>query len=159
MPTATPSRSVGPLPPTRTTAGRRAAAAVAGFDTVPASEKPLLGMFTCSSFAREMIESNAPAAVDADYSLMTQRGEGRCVITTASGDRLFARWSCAGEPDKGCAGRFVLLGGTGPYQGVTGDGDFTLRIQISDLTRFERLEAEYDLAGLATWPELRYRTP
>ena len=100
-----------------------------------------------------------PAAVDADYSLMTQRGEGRCVITTASGDRLFARWSCAGEPDKGCAGRFVLLGGTGPYQGVTGDGDFTLRIQISDLTRFERLEAEYDLVGLATWPELRYRTP
>ena len=104
-------------------------------------------------------ELSCPAGVDADYSLMTQRGEGRCVITTASGDRLFARWSCAGEPDKGCPGRFVLLGGTGPYQGVTGDGDFTLRIQISDLTRFERLEAEYDLTGLATWPELRYRTP
>jgi hypothetical protein len=62
-------------------------------------------------------ELSCPAGVDADYSLMTQRGEGRCVITTASGDRLFARWTCAGEPDKGCAGRFVLLGGDGTVSG------------------------------------------
>ena len=103
-------------------------------------------------------ELSCPAAVDADYSLMTQRGEGRCVVATGTGDRLFARWSCAGEPDKGCAGRFVLLE-DGTVSGRTGDGDFTLRIQITDLTRFERQEAEYELTGLATWPELRYRTP
>ena len=100
-----------------------------------------------------------PAAIDADYTTNTQRGEGRCVITAASGDRLFARWTCAGEPDKGCTGRFVLTGGTGAYQGVTGDGDFALRLGLSDLVRFERLEADYDLAGLATWSGLRYRTP
>jgi hypothetical protein len=100
-----------------------------------------------------------PAAVEADYAAKAQRGEGRCVITTGSGDRLFARWICAGEPDKGCTGRFVLTGGTGAYQGVTGDGDFVLRLILSDLIHFERLEAEYDLAGLAAWPGLRYRTP
>jgi hypothetical protein len=55
--------------------------------------------------------------------------------------------------------RFVLIGGTGAYQGVTGEGDFMLRITLADLTGFERLEAEYDLAGLATWSSLRYRTP
>jgi hypothetical protein len=54
---------------------------------------------------------------------------------------------------------FILTGGTGAYQGVTGDGDFSLRITLSDLAGFERLEAEYDLAGLATWSSLRYRTP
>ena len=27
------------------------------------------------------------------------------------------------------------------------------------LVRFERLKADYDLAGLASWPALRYRTP
>jgi hypothetical protein len=100
-----------------------------------------------------------PAAIDADYGTNTQRGEGRCVITAASGDRLFARWTCTGEPDKGCAGRFVLTGGTGAYQGVTGDGDFALRLALADLVRFERLEADYDLAGVASWPALRYRTP
>jgi hypothetical protein len=100
-----------------------------------------------------------PTAVDADYAANTQRGEGRCIITTGSGDRLFARWTCTGEPDRGCAGRFVLTGGTGPYQGVAGGGDFVLRIVLSNLIQFERLEAEYDLAGLASWPELKYRTP
>ena len=60
---------------------------------------------------------------------------------------------------RGALGGSCSWGGTGPYQGVTGDGDLMLRIQVTDLTRFERLEAEYDLTGLATWPELRYRTP
>jgi hypothetical protein len=100
-----------------------------------------------------------PAAIDLDYTANTQRGEGRCVITVASGDRLFARWNCVGEPDRGCTGRFVLTGGTGVYQGVTGDGDFALRLTLSDLVRMERLEADYDLAGVASWPVLRYRTP
>jgi hypothetical protein len=100
-----------------------------------------------------------PAAVDADYAATTQRGEGRCIITTGSGDRLFARWTCTGEPDKGCAGRFVLTGGTGAYQGVAGDGDFVLRLILSKLIHFERLEGEYDLAGVAAWPELKFRTP
>jgi hypothetical protein len=100
-----------------------------------------------------------PAAIEADYATNTQRGEGRCVITVPSGDRLFARWTCAGEPEKGCAGRFVLTGGTGAYQSVTGDGDFALRVALAELVRFERLEADYDLVGLASWPALRYRTP
>ena len=56
MPNASPSRSVGPLPPTSTTAGSsRRRRACAGFDIVPASRKPLLGIFTCSSFGREMV--------------------------------------------------------------------------------------------------------
>jgi hypothetical protein len=100
-----------------------------------------------------------PGAIDADYATNTQRGEGRCVITAVSGDRVFARWTCSGEPDKGCAGRFVLTGGTGAYQGVTGDGDFALQLVLSDLVHFERLEADYDLAGVASWPALKYRTP
>jgi hypothetical protein len=100
-----------------------------------------------------------PAAFDADYATNTQRGEGRCVITTGKGDRLFARWTCAGEPEKGCAGRFVLTGGTGAFQGVTGGGEFALRLVLSALVQLERHESEYDLAGVALWPGLTYRTP
>jgi hypothetical protein len=100
-----------------------------------------------------------PGAFDADYAANTTRGEGHCIITTGSGDRIFASWSCAGQPDKGCSGRFVLTGGTGAYQGVTGDGDLALRMTLSEMTRLEQLESDYDVKGLATWPELRYRTP
>ena len=64
-----------------------------------------------------------------------------------------------GQPDKGCTGRFVLTGGTGAYQGVTGEGDFVFQLILADLIRFERLEAEYDLTGRAAWPKLILRTP
>jgi hypothetical protein len=100
-----------------------------------------------------------PTVVEADYVANTTRGEGRCVITPRSGDRLFARWTCTGTPDQSCGGRFVLIGGTGAYQGVTGEGDFTLRMTLAELTNFERMEAEYDLSGVAAWAALRYRTP
>jgi hypothetical protein len=100
-----------------------------------------------------------PGAFDADYATNVQRGEGRCVIKTGSGDRLFARWTCAGEPDKGCTGRFVFTGGTGAYQRVSGDGDLTLRLTLTEMTHLDQLESEYDVKGLATWPALRYSTP
>jgi hypothetical protein len=100
-----------------------------------------------------------PAAFDADYVVSTQRGEGRCIITTASGDRLFARWTCTGEPDKGCAGRLVLTGGTGAFQGVAGEGDLALRLVLSGMVQMDRQESEYDLAGVMLLPRLKFRTP
>jgi hypothetical protein len=100
-----------------------------------------------------------PGAFDADYAAKANRGEGRCVITTGSGERLFARWTCTGEPDKGCAGRFVFTGGTGAYQGVTGEGALALRLTLTEMTHLEQVESDYDVKGLASWPALRYRTP
>src|SRR5262249_14084445 len=92
-----------------------------------------------------------PGGFDLDYATKVQRGEGGCIITTGTGERLFARWSCVGEPDKGCAGRFVLTGGTGAYQGVTGDGDLTLLMTLAELTHLDQLDSGYDLRGVATW--------
>jgi hypothetical protein len=100
-----------------------------------------------------------PAAFDADFAANRQRGEGRCVITTGNGDRVFARWTCTGAPDKGCAGPFVLTGGTGAFQGVTGEGNLVLRLVLSEVVQIGRQESEHDLAGAARWPGLKYRTP
>jgi hypothetical protein len=100
-----------------------------------------------------------PGSVDLDYAANTVRGNGHCAITTASQERLFARWMCTGVPERNCAGRFVLTGGTGAYQGVTGSGDLSLQLTLADLTRLNRLESEYDVKGLATWTTLQYRTP
>jgi len=100
-----------------------------------------------------------PGTFDLDYATSSIRGEGRCIITTSTGDVIFARWSCVGQPEKGCSGRFVITGGTGAYQGVTGDGDLTLRLTFSELTGLRQIESDYDVKGLVTWPALRYRTP
>jgi hypothetical protein len=100
-----------------------------------------------------------PAVVEADYDKKTQHGAGRCVITARSGDRVFARWTCSGPPDTGCVGKFTLTGGTGKFQGVTGEGDFALRLVTSEILQMDRQEMEYDLSGLAVWPALRYRIP
>jgi hypothetical protein len=100
-----------------------------------------------------------PGAVDLDYAANTMRGNGHCAITTASKDRLFARWMCSGVPDQGCAGRFVLTGGTGAYEGVTGSGDLSLKLTLADLARLNQLESDYDVKGLATWSTLQYRVP
>ncbi len=54
MPLVSASRSSGPAPAVRITAGLGVVAATAGLDTVPASVKPIAGMRTCSSFGREM---------------------------------------------------------------------------------------------------------
>ena len=125
----------------------------------------ILGVFTGSlavnpeSSAFHGAQLLCPGVIDGDYAANVIRGNGQCVVTAGSGDRLFARWTCTGEPEKGCAGRFVLTGGTGAYQGVTGEGDLMLRLTLSDLTRLNQLESDYDVKGLATWPALRYRTP
>src|SRR5262245_28441097 len=71
----------------------------------------------------EAARIQCPASIDADYPAKTQRGEGRCVITTGTGDQLFARWTCMGDPDRGCFGRFTLLGGSGAYRGAAGEGE------------------------------------
>ena len=100
-----------------------------------------------------------PGAVDADYAANTLRGNGYCVMTTASKDRVFSRWTCTGVPEQGCAGQLALTGGTGAYQGVTGSGDLSLQLTLADLTRLNQLESDYDVKGLATLATLRYRTP
>jgi hypothetical protein len=100
-----------------------------------------------------------PGAVETDYAAGTQHGDGRCIVTTTGGDRLFARWTCAGVPDKGCAGRFVLTGGTGAFQGVTGTSEIVLQMLLSEIIQLNRQEAEYDLTGIVRWPGLTYGTP
>ena len=82
-------------------------------------------------------------------------GEGRCIVTGTSGDRVFAAWECVGIATIGCIGKFDLTAGTGRFQGVTGGGPFILRSAIGEL-RADLITGEVDSIGLglATWPKL-----
>jgi hypothetical protein len=89
-----------------------------------------------------------------------QAGEGRCVLTNRDQHQIFARLTCAGVYAVGCQGRFTLTGGTGPFQGITGEGDVSLRGVIQELAPQVSGEAVRETgAGIAVWPALRYKIP
>jgi hypothetical protein len=88
-----------------------------------------------------------------------QSAEGRCFITARGGDRVFAKWACAGKSLKGCAGKFVLTGGTGKFLGIGGESDFLVRSSLAELTVQGDGSVEETAAGLAAWPALKYRIP
>jgi hypothetical protein len=87
------------------------------------------------------------------------QAQGRCIITARTGDRVFARWDCAGSVGAGCKGTFRLTGGTGRFQRISGEGDILLRTVVSQLVGLSKQESEHELVGLAAWPALKYRIP
>ena len=89
-----------------------------------------------------------------------QAGEGRCVLTNSDQHQVFARWTCSGTHGVGCQGRFTLIGGTGPFQGITGEGDVVIRGAIHELAVQSGQEGVRETgAGIAVWPAFRYRIP
>jgi hypothetical protein len=70
--------------------------------------------------------AQCPQAVESDAAANVQRGNGVCIITTMTGDKVFATWSCEGSASpKHCEGPFTITSGTGELAGITGGG--TLR--------------------------------
>ena len=89
-----------------------------------------------------------------------QAGEGRCVLTNSDQHQIFAQWTCAGTHGVGCQGRFTLTGGTGPFQGITGEGNVVIRGAVHELAVESGQEGVREAgAGIAVWPALRYRIP
>lgn len=101
-----------------------------------------------------------PGAMEVNLGTAAQTAEGQCVITTHSGDQVFARWRCTGTHGEGCAGRFELNGGTGRFEQIAGQGDFTIRSAIAELAdKVQNESVRETAAGLAVWPSLHYRIP
>ncbi len=100
-----------------------------------------------------------PATAEGDLQSMTKAGQGRCILTDEEGNRVYARFTCKGELE-GCRGPFTIVGGTGKFDGITGEGEMISRIlvrQITTVTGFQSAEQEGE--GIATWPSLTYRIP
>ena len=101
-----------------------------------------------------------PGMVDLNLKTGTQSGQGHCVITTATGDQLFAAWNCTGTHAVGCAGRFTLMDGTGRFNGIVGNGELQIRSSLSEYaTALGNGSVQATSRGLATWPALTYRIP
>jgi hypothetical protein len=101
-----------------------------------------------------------PGLIEIDLSSSKESGAGRCIFTTRNKERIYAKWSCAGELLQGCRGDFVLLGGTGRFAKITGNSEFEIR---SDMTELVPQMTSPSLAvtarGLTVWPALTYKIP
>ncbi|MGA6826436.1 hypothetical protein ACO9S2_02360 [Nitrospira sp. NS4] len=100
-----------------------------------------------------------PGTIDGNLAKGTKTGDGRCVITDRDGDRVFARFTCSGDL-QGCRGPFTIVGGTGKFAGITGEGEMISRIQARQLTMYAGVDdVQQQGAGLAIWPALHYKIP
>ena len=100
-----------------------------------------------------------PGTVNGNMKTMTKTGEGRCIITDGDGDRVYASFTCKGDPE-GCRGPFKLVSGTGKFAGITGEGEMISRIQGRQVMVVAGYEGAQQLGeGVAVWPKLTYKIP
>jgi len=100
-----------------------------------------------------------PATVEVDLLTGKKSGQGHCIITNQDGDRVYADYTCTGDL-KGCAGPFTLVGGTGKFTGITGEGEMISQLQARAFVVVEGFEsARQHGEGVAFWPKLTYRIP
>lgn len=133
---------------------------------IGANEALFLGVFTGIVYAQnrkgalDAADLVCPGTAQVNLKNKSMVGEGKCIITTQDLQKIYADWQCSGTFGVGCAGSFRLTGGTGRFTGITGESEFLIRSGLWEI------DATYDFdvvshssAGLAQWPELRYRIP
>jgi len=100
-----------------------------------------------------------PATAEGDLKKMTRTGQGRCILTDEEGNRVYARFTCTGDMES-CRGPFKIVGGTGKFTGITGEGEMISRLEVEQSTRVIGFDtAEQQGEGVAIWPSLSYKIP
>jgi hypothetical protein len=100
-----------------------------------------------------------PGTLDVHTAAKTTEGEGRCLFLTQEGTHVYARWTCTGNPGQGCEGTFKVLGGTGRFNNVAGQGDFALTSTLTELTlTIPQGGVTGTFTGQVTWQELKLAT-
>lgn len=100
-----------------------------------------------------------PSTVVINTSDGSQTGQGKCVILTPDGDRIYARFTCTGAYLAGCRGEFTLTGGSGEKQNISGGGPIQLKSALANLTTTPGNMLQQAAIGIALWPELKYKLP
>ena len=100
-----------------------------------------------------------PATIETNLTTLYQSGHGRCILTDKDDNKVFAKWTCYGNPSN-CKGAFTFTGGTGKFKGISGINEFYVK---ADVLAFQKT-GEPGLvkkagAGKAVWPEITYQLP
>ena len=99
----------------------------------------------------------------ASQDLNTANGQtvtyGRCMITEAEGQNVFAEFTCKGDMD-GCQGKFIITGGDGQFKGIKGSSSMIVRSSLGAIAvNLESGAVIHAAEGLAIWPDLVYTLP
>lgn len=89
----------------------------------------------------------------------SQSGQAKCVIVTPDAERIYAEFTCSGVYMEGCNGDFMLKGGTGDKEHISGGGPILLKSAFSNLASISGNIVEQSAIGLAVWPKLTYKLP
>src|SRR5262245_47748551 len=100
-----------------------------------------------------------PGTLEVNTATKTTEGEGRCLFLTQDGTHVYARWTCTGKPGAGCGGTFTVLGGTGRFNGASGQGDFMLTSTLTDVVvTIPQGGVTGNFTGKVVWPSLKLTT-
>jgi hypothetical protein len=86
-----------------------------------------------------------PGWLDMDFNSKRSQGGGTCIITDLEGNQAYLTWRNAGAPGPGGQGpgTFQYTGGTGKYQGISGNNTFVGVTQVN--------WQDGTASGYATW--------
>ena len=70
-----------------------------------------------------MHKARVDCALFNDVNKGRANANGTCVVTDADGDKIFVEWKCTGMMPA-CPGTERFVGGTGKYEGISGDQKF-----------------------------------
>ena len=99
------------------------------------------------------------ADVDGQTNRVMQ-GSGSCVLTAHDGAQLFGDWTCEGVHFVGCQGEFVVNGGNGRLEGVTGGGAMTMRTSETLLSDGDLMSmAKSQGRGIVFWDAFSFVPP
>ena len=100
-----------------------------------------------------------PATIETNLATGVQSGYGRCILTDKDNNKVYAKWTCYGNPAN-CKGAFTFTGGTGKFEGISGVNEFFVK---TDVLAFQNTGEPGMVkkagAGEAVWPEITYQLP
>ena len=99
-----------------------------------------------------------PATIELDTQSGKTKLDGHFIITTKTGDTVFANLNAAGVIGAS-KGTFTITGGTGKLKGISGSGDVFIRTALGSMAASMESGAYLEALGLAMWPGLKVTIP
>jgi hypothetical protein len=84
----------------------------------------------------------------------SQTGEGVCSFRAKDGAELYGKWRCAGYHMVGCKGDFVVSGGSGRLEGMTGKSQLLIRGELVDAAKAAGSGDANRAVGIIVWHNL-----
>jgi hypothetical protein len=95
------------------------------------------------------------ASVRIDHGTKRQTGTGVCTFEAQDGATAWGDWECGGYELIGCRGKLTLTGGSGRFEGVTGEGAMVWRPSAHELRKQLDGTTLQNTTGLLIWRDFK----